>query len=66
MVKAVVLAPIVALIVWYSANQFGITVTYVMTLVAVIVAKVLASYLVPARTFTFEYVEKETEENDDK
>lgn len=63
MVQAVLLAPIVALIVWYSANQFGLTVTYVGALVAVIVAKVLASYLVPARTFTFEYVEKETEDD---
>lgn len=63
MVQAILLAPIVALIVWYSANQFGLTVTYVMTLVAVIVAKVLASYLVPTRTFTFEYVEKETEDD---
>lgn len=38
-------APLVALIVWYVAGQYGHDVTYWQTLVAVIVAKVLALYL---------------------
>lgn len=38
-------APLVALIVWYVAGQYGYDVTYWQTLVAVIVAKVVALYL---------------------
>jgi len=40
-------APIVALIVWYALNHFGLdfAVTYWQALVGVLVAKVLALYL---------------------
>lgn len=38
-------APLVALIVWYVAGQYGFDVGYWQTVVAVIVAKVIALYL---------------------
>lgn len=38
-------APLVALIVWYVAGQYGYDVGYWQMVVAVIVAKVLALYL---------------------
>ena len=38
-------APLVALIVWYVARQYGLDYGYWQTLVFVIVAKVLALYL---------------------
>lgn len=38
-------APLVALIVWYVAGQYGLGVGYWQTVVALIVAKVLALYL---------------------
>lgn len=38
-------APLVALIVWYVAGQYGFDFTHWQTLVAVIVAKVVALYL---------------------
>lgn len=38
-------APLVALIVWYVARQYGYDVGYWQTLVFVIVAKVIALYL---------------------
>lgn len=38
-------APLVALIVWYVAGQYGYDVGYRQTVVALIVAKVLALYL---------------------
>lgn len=38
-------APFVALIVWYVAGQYGYDVGYWQTVVALIVAKVLALYL---------------------
>lgn len=42
---AVLLAPIVALTVWYVAGQYGYNLGYIETLVYVIVAKLLAMYL---------------------
>lgn len=38
-------APLVALIVWYVAGQYGLDYSYWQTLVFVIVAKVVALYL---------------------
>lgn len=38
-------APLVALIVWYVAGQYGFNLRYVDVLVCVVVAKVLALYL---------------------
>lgn len=38
-------APLVALIVWYVAGQYGFDLRYVDVLICVVVAKVLALYL---------------------
>lgn len=38
-------APLVALIVWYVAGQYGLNARYVDVLICVVVAKVLALYL---------------------
>ena len=45
MIAGLLLAPAVALTIWAVANHYGYSVTYVETIVYVLVAKVTAMYL---------------------
>lgn len=45
MIAAIIYAPVIALIVWYTANHYGVPLGYWQTVGFVLVAKVIAMYL---------------------
>lgn len=45
MIAGILLAPVIALIIWAVANNYGYDLTYAQTVVYVLVAKVTAMYL---------------------
>lgn len=45
MIAAIIYAPVIALIVWFVANHYGVPLGYWQTVVYVLVAKALAMYL---------------------